>query len=382
MKKNILILFGGSTPEHEVSIITGIQVLENINQSKFNPLSVYLDQNNVFYYLPNLKTRKDFLKTKRVACQLIQTPKGPILEIAGVIKKKVSIDAAYLAFHGGTGEGGAIQGMMEIFDIPFTSPGSESSTISMNKAITKMLAHANNIPTLPGRSVYRWDLKSKKEKKQEIKNIVKELGLPVIIKPAHLGSSIGIKVVKTKITLEKALITANFMDQEILVEKCLKDFEEYNCSAIRVGKKIILSEIERPIKEDEVLSFSDKYSKGGKKQVGGMASLSRELPAKISVSLEKEIKTLTRKAYEVCRCSGLVRIDFMFDKKTKKLYFPEINTIPGSMSFYLWEASGLSFEKQITRSVGQAIKDHQKRKSLRLKYQSNIVERFVNSKDQ
>jgi len=382
-KKNVLILFGGKSAEHEVSIITGLQVLENIDREKYNPLAIYLNKKNTMYFLPGLKSRQGFFKVKREKVVLANEGKGPYIKSGSFIKKKIFIDAAYLTFHGGTGEDGSIQGMFNVLDTPYTSPGVESSAVSMNKFITKLLVKKKGVPVLAGKSVYRWDLKSKKEKCVLVEETKKKLGFPLILKPAHLGSSIGIEIIKNETQLKKQLNAASFIDEEILLEKYLPDFEEFNCSAIKVDTKIELSEIERPIKEDELLSFADKYSKGGgKKTKGGMAGLVRELPAKIDKKLEEKIKNLTRSVYKTLRCTGLVRIDFMVDKKTDKIYFTEINTIPGSMSFYLWEAKGLTFEEQITRSIEEAVKRQEFRNKLNLEYETDIVEKFVSNASQ
>jgi D-alanine-D-alanine ligase len=244
----------------------------------------------------------------------------------------------------------------------------------MNKVITKQVLTASSLPTVSGVSVCDQDIKQDLDK--VIKNI--KLKLPVIIKPAHLGSSIGINIAKTTIELKKFLLEAAHFDSEILVEKLVTNFKEYNVSVRKTNGEIQISEVEKPVSQDEILSFADKYQRGGKKS-GGMASLNRELPAKISKELEKTLKRLAIDVFIAIRAKGMVRIDFMVSGKD--IYVTEVNPIPGSMSYYLWEASGISFKEQITDLINQAIVDFEKQKSKNFEYKSDIIEKFVNNTD-
>lgn len=354
--KNVIILFGGASAEHEVSVISGLQVLEKIDKKIFKPFAVKLTKNNLFEYYEGLESRKDYLKIKPQTINFGRDAKGAYFTSNNLFKNKIYIDIAYLAFHGGNGESGQVQGFLETLNVPYTSPNVEASAISMNKILTKQVLEENNIKTV------------------EYYNDPSKANLPVIIKPAHLGSSIGINIAKTKVELKKYLLLANQVDSEVLIERFVKNFKEYNVAVRKIGDKIETSEIEKPLSEDEILSFADKYQRGGKKS-GGMASLQRELPAKISKSLEKEIKETAIKVFKAVRAKGMLRIDFMLEGK--KLYVTEINPIPGSMSFYLWEASGISFKQQITDLLEQAVLDQEERLSKKLDYKTDIVEKFV-----
>lgn len=369
--KNIIILFGGSSAEHEVSVISGLQVLENIDRKKYTPYAIKLTKDNLFEFYDGFKNRKDYLKIKPQIISFGKDEQGAFFQTSGLLKYKTYIDAAYLAFHGGNGESGQMQGFLEILNIPYTSPTVEASAISMNKQVTKQVLKDCSVKTVEGVSVCDEDIKADVDK--VVKNI--RLKLPVIIKPAHLGSSIAINIAKTEVELKKYLLEAAHVDTEIVVEKLIKDFTEYNVSVRKIDGKIKLSEIEKPLSSDEILSFADKYQRGGKK-TGGMASLQRELPAKISKTLEKQIKQLAVDVFKAIRAKGMVRIDFMLSGKN--IYVTEVNPIPGSMSFYLWEASGVSFKEQISDLIEQCIKDNQDRLSKRLDYDSDIVEKFVN----
>jgi len=378
-KKNVTILFGGVSAEHEVSVISGLQVFENIDKKLFTPYVVKLNKHGLFEYYEGLKNKKDYLKIKPQNINFGRDERGSYFRSSGLLKEKIYIDAAYLAFHGGNGESGQIQGFLEILGIPYTSPNVESSAISMNKVITKQVLSAYELPTVEGVSVCDKEIKDNVD--QVVKNM--KLKLPVIIKPAHLGSSIGINIAKTKVELKKYLLEVAHYDSEILVEKLITNFKEYNVSVRKIKDKIETSEVEKPLSNDEILSFADKYQRGGKKS-GGMANLNRELPAKISERLEKELKQMAAEIFIAIRAKGMVRIDFMVSdlpagKAGKNIYVTEVNPIPGSMSFYLWEASGISFKEQITGLIKQAIIDHESQVSKNFEYKTDIVEKFISN---
>ncbi len=377
MKKIVLIMFGGVSAEHEVSVVTGLQVAEQIDRTLYEPLVIYVDKSGTPFLLGDISSRKQFLKSARKQVTFGKDERGGFVKTEGLAGKKYYPYAAYFAFHGGSGEGGDMQGLCEAFDIPFSSPGQEGSVIAMNKKITKTLVSEAGVPVVPAVSVSARQIKE--NSKEASSFVIKEINLPVIIKPAHLGSSIGIKIARTETELEKFLIESSRVDSEILIEKLLDDFTEYNCSVRQVKDKLETSEIERPISHDEILSFADKYQRGGKKSgQGGMANLARELPAKISMETKNKIQSFAKKAFEACRLKGMVRIDFM-ETKTGELYLSEINSIPGSMSFYLWEASGISFKEQISDLIEQSVLDFNTTKNSRLDYESDIIEKFVNS---
>lgn len=377
MLKPVIIMFGGVSPEHEVSVISGLQIVENIDRNLYEPHTIYITKKGDFEYIDNLGNRKQFLSNKHRSISFGHDSKGGYFETSGLTKKRVYPYSAYLAFHGGLGEGGGIQGLLESISIPYTSTTQESSVITMNKQLTKEQVNKVGVATVPGMNLFSSDIR--KNSNETAKLVKKELGLPLIIKPVHLGSSIGIKVVKTMIELEEGLLEAAFVDKEVLVEKYLTGFTEYNCSVRQIEGEIETSEIEKPLSKDEILSFADKYQRGSKKTgESGMASLQRELPAKIDQKLKKRIQELATNAFKACRCKGMVRIDFMLTGD-KKLFLTEINPIPGSMAFYLWEATGIPVKQQITDLIEQSVEDAQTLMNLTMDYETDIVEKFVNN---
>lgn len=374
-KTPVLVLFGGQSAEHEVSIITGLQVAEQIDRNQFDVYVVYLDQSGIFRYQPGLVKRKQFSAKSNNIVSFGRDDKGSYFLTSSALRNnKQYVEAAYLAFHGGIGENGGMQGFMEALEIPFTSVSSEGAVLTMNKTLTKMMLKESSLPVAPGVAVLSANIQTNIT--AVINSTLTQLSLPVIIKPAHSGSSIGINVAKNNAELEKYLHAAALIDSEVVVEQYFNPIVEYNCSVKKVNGQIITSEIEKPKSKDEILSFADKYQRGGKKSGGdGMASLQRELPAKISDKLRDQIKETAKMAYLACRCKGLVRIDFMTHQDN--LYITEINPIPGSVAFYLWEASGISFKEQITEAIEQAVIDYRTAKSLRLMHKSDIVEKFI-----
>lgn len=369
-------MFGGISPEHEVSVITGLQVVENLDYRQYDPHVVYFTKDGQTKYLAGLKNRAGLLKAPQKQVSFGRDSGGGYINLGSIIQKKIYPYAAYLSFHGGLGEGGGIQGLLETLGIPHTSTTQESSVLVMNKQLTKESVSRVGVNTVSGLSSLTNEIKNVSLIAKKIK---KDLGLPVIIKPAHLGSSIGIKIAKTIVELELGLMETSKMDSEIVIEKYLTDFTEYNCAVRKVDNKLEVSEIEKPLAKDEILSFADKYERGGKKtSAAGMASLQRELPAKIDTALKKEIKSLAKLAFLACRCKGMVRIDFMVTKN-QQIFLTEINPIPGSMAFYLWEATGIPFKQQITDLIEQSVADSKLSRSLNLGYSSEIVEKFVSS---
>jgi D-alanine-D-alanine ligase len=375
--KSVLIMFGGVSAEHEVSIITGLQVLENIDTMVYQPVVVYVDKDGRSFLLESMRTRADFHSSRRSVVSFGRDGKGAFIKKEGFGSGKIHPYAAYLAFHGGFGESGQIQGLLESIGLPFISSGQEASVVTMNKELTRRIAENAGIPIASGIAVSALEIR--KDVAGVIAAIIHKLSLPVIIKPVHLGSSIGLNIARTDVELKKFLLEAAFIDSEILVEEYLSLAAEYNCAVRAIDGKIEASAIERPISKDEILSFADKYQRGAKKSGSGMASLSRELPAKIDETLRQEIEHMAKKIFIACGCKGMVRVDFMLTTD-QKLYLTEVNPIPGSMAFYLWEASGIPFKQQISDLIEQSIRDDAQRRSMNLEYETDIVEKFVAQK--
>ncbi len=373
--KNILIFIGGKSPEHEVSVVTGLQVLENIDRGLYNPILIYVSKDGLFYEIKNAKDRRDFYKSEKILTYFSKEEFDVF--VCNKYGEKNKIYSAVNCLHGGGGENGFMAGFFESLSIPYSSTDVESSVLCMNKNLSKIFIKNfdKNIDVVESVSVLSEDVRKNLPSCLES---CKSLGLPLIIKPVHLGSSIGIKVVESEIDLELNLMASSMIDNEILVEKFLPNIVEYNCSVKKENGEIVVSEIESPISKDQILSFSEKYQKGGKKSGGsGMASLPRNLPAKISPELEKEIKEKSASIYRILKCKGVVRIDFIYSLGV--LYFNEINPIPGSMAYYLWEVKGVSFKDQLTSNIEESVLHFNKNSRNDFVYKSDIIQKFIDN---
>lgn len=377
MPKPILVMMGGVSAEHEVSIVTGLQALERVDRTRYEPNVVYAAKSGALFLMSGVKDRYGFASAKREPVSFGLDAEGGYARTGGMMGRTIRPYAALLGFHGGQGESGQAQGLLEMVGIPFTSASTEGSVVAMNKQLTKWAVADAGIAVVPGVTLFASEIR--KDVSAQADRGLAKVALPVIVKPCHLGSSIGLHVAKTRVDLEKHLMDAAFIDTEVLVETYLEQRTELNCAVRRVGDTVQASEVERPVSQDEILSFADKYQRGGKKTGAGMAALDRELPAKIAPELREKIQSAARAAFVACRCKGMVRIDFMVDGN-ETLYLNEVNPIPGSLAFYLWEATGIGYTQQLTDLIEQAVVDAEAARSKRLDYTSDIVEKFVASR--
>lgn len=342
-KKTIAILFGGKSPEHEVSILTGLQVLHALDASKYNILPIYVCESGKFYTGKKL-FNKDFFNN-------LNFKKLKKFKFNNFDKNK--IDIYFPCFHGSYGENGSFQGFFEILNKPYVGPGVLASSIGMSKSATKQICKANKIPVLDY-------ILLKNQKNYNIK-----FDFPVIIKPNNLGSSIGISFAKNKHELQLAIAGAFIFDTQVLVESKINNLLEINCSVF--NNKI--SNLEEPKKNQDFLSFEQKYLKGSKNKSQGMASMQRIIDPKSINNLQKmQIIKYTKKIYKALDGSGVWRIDFLINKNNNKIYLNEINTIPGSLAYYLWD----DFTELLNKLIISAIKKFNKKNKINLKLERRI----------
>lgn len=358
MKKNIIVLFGGESTEHDISIITGVQTLNNIDAYLFNIIPVYINKNGVaitskkFF---DINTFKSNVYGKRV---IFEGASGCI-KIGNAFAKKIHIDCAVACMHGKNGEDGVISGMLKFAGIPYTCGDVLSSAIACDKVIFKDILKSLNVGYVPYVSVTSIDYS--KSKSACVKKILTSVGLPVIIKPANLGSSIGIEICKTRRNLIKCIENALKFDKKLLIEKYLSNFKELNI-ALYDDEKIHISHIEQPIKTSEILSFENKYI--GKSK--GMENVNRIRP-KLDKETSKYLKNSAVRVYKHLGLKGVVRFDYIV---ADKVYLNEVNSIPGSMANYLFD---ISFSKLMTRLINNAIKDYNIDKNLISTFQSGVL---------
>jgi len=364
-RKRVGVFFGGQSPEHEVSVISGLQTAAALDTDKFEVTPVYVSKSGHWYTGENLLEVKRYadLDAVMAAATEISLAPGPgtTLSLCSRSTKRFSapqewhIDVAFLVFHGGAGENGAVQGLCESLGVPYTGSDVLSSALGMNKVRSKAICQASGIPVVKWTEV--WESAWAGSEESELDRIEKEIGFPAIVKPVRLGSSIGIARVENREDLDGAIEEALRYDVSVLVEMLVSDLREINCSVMGNRDSCQVSLLEEPTSSGEVLSFQDKYmqSSASSKTPTAMASLSRLIPAPVTEEVATKISRMAETIFKALDCSGVVRIDFLMDRGSSEIWFNEINTIPGSLSFYLWEPTGLSFIELVERLISIAV---------------------------
>lgn len=357
MKQRLGIIFGSRSVEHEVSIITACQLIKNMDMEKFIPVPLYIDKAGKWW------TGEAAGKIESYKGQDLTNPVGfKEYHFAPVPGIEHGVDVALVCCHGTLGEDGTVQGLLELADIPYQGPGVVGSAVSMDKIITKQLLLASGFSV----ANFQWFTKHMwvTDKQIVIERLLDsnnqgsmKLSFPLFVKPANLGSSVGISKAKNEAELKQAIEIALSFDRRVLVEQGLEQVMEVNVSVLGF-EDLITSVPEQPVASGEILSYADKYE-GGNKKAGGMASLKRRIPAPIPKSLTQKLQMAAVEVARICDSSGVIRIDFFVNPETEEIWVGELNTIPGSMAFYLWEASGISYRDLINRLVEIAIERKQ-----------------------
>lgn len=377
-QKTVVVAFGGVSPEHEVSVITAHQAIAALEESSYQITPLYITKNGRWMTGQDLLDLKNFedlkkLENKCTPCSFAQNEFGQPVLINQKTRffskqKSTPVYAVLDAFHGSTGENGAFQGACEMFNIPCTGSGVMGSAIGMDKVMAKTICRAQGIPVVEGVDFVEQEWI---EDQPAIISEIESLEYPVIVKPVHLGSSIGVEVVKNQESLIRAVETAFKYDDHLLVEKVVTPLMEINCSVLGSSREQRTSVCERPLGKEELLSFQDKYLNDH--EAKGMASADREIPADIPDELTKSIQETSVEVFKLLSCSGLARLDFLVNEETHQFYFNEINTIPGSFSFYLWKESDITFKDLLLELVDIAIED-QSQKARRIQsYDTNLL---------
>ena len=387
-KLQLAVIFGSRSCEHEVSIISAVQLMRNVNKERYDLIPIYISQAGTWYTgecLLDMKTYTPFdpyrKGLKKVSLDLtagsgvlvhIEQGKG----LFSPLKEEIiaRIDCVIPVFHGLHGEDGSMQGILEMANLPYASTGICGSAIGMDKIAMKLFFKGCGFPVLPGFGITRHEWTDHSD--QCVNRIEAELGWPVFVKPACLGSSIGVSRADNADELNEAMQLALSYDRRVLIEKGLDRPAEVNCSVMGFDDEVLASVLEMPNSGGETfLGFKEKYlSAGGSK---GMASLKRLVPAPISEALTAQIQALSKTIFHTLDCKGVVRIDFMLDRGSDRYYITEINTIPGSLSYYLWEASGVKYPELIDRMVAYALKAKEEKDSSSFAYSSDILKGAV-----
>lgn len=375
-KKTIAVFFGGRSPEHDVSVVTGLQVLQAIDQSRYNAFPVYITTDGVWYTGNALRERGNYLPDRTLLASLTEVtldvnaagaPKARLIS-----KKKklfgapdvIEFDVAIPAFHGLIGEDGNLQGLFETAKVPYTGMRTLASSITMDKALAKRVMMSAGIPTLPFALLHRAD-QGYSLPAAVIEQQLNGLPFPVCVKPSHLGSSIGVAKCRSVEEIAACLPAIFKYDNAAIVEPFVENLVEYNVAVARMGGQIVTSALERPKNNDELLDFKQKYLSGGDNKSGqktpgqsseGMLSLTRELNPQLPGDGEANIRRWAQDLYFVLDGTGAPRIDFIGNAKTGEIWMNEVNPCPGSFGYFLWEAAADSmlFTNLLTHLIEEA----------------------------
>ncbi len=396
------VLYGGPSVEHEISIISAVQAMSAaLEGAKYEITPVYISKDGLWYTgqellnmaayadLPKLlgKCQQVHMLADRGAHRLVARGRGLFAKT-----QEISLDVILPVMHGAHGEDGCLQGFLELLNIPYAGPGVLAAAVGMDKIMMKNVLAANNLPVLP--SIWftadEW-FAGRAAKLQEAEQ---KLGWPIIVKPANLGSSVGISRAANADELAVALDEAAGFSNRLLLETCLTDLREINCSVLGYGSKIRASVCEEPLTDNAFLTYQDKYLAGGKgskgasgvkgakitggvKGSGGMSDARRQVPADLPAEQTAEMQRLACQAFTALDGCGVARVDLLLDKTSGRSYINEINTIPGSLSFYLWQASGLDFAGLIDELVESALWRQRSKAKLTYSYDTNILASFA-----
>lgn len=381
MKIKLAVLFGGKSTEHEISIISAIQAIGSINKDKYEIIPIYITKNNEFYVGENIGKISSYTNIPKLLQEsqrviLINNGKGVdiIKYPLKMFKKPVynTIDVAFPIVHGTNVEDGTLQGYLHMLNIPYVGCDVLSSAVGMDKYVMKTVLKDNDVPVLDCVIATAKEFDSDTE--LLIEKIEEKIGYPLIVKPINLGSSVGISKANDKQGLLESLETAFNFASKVLVEEAVQNLKEINCSVLGDYEYAEASECEEPVNSDDILSFEDKYIGGGKDGGSkGMATLKRKIPADITDEQREYIRDLAVKSFKCLGCNGVSRIDFMMNTETGKIWLNEINTIPGSLSFYLWEPVGIKYTKLLDRMIELALKREREETNLTFSFESNVL---------
>ncbi len=378
--KNLVVAFGGVSPEHEVSVLSAMQAIAALKGTEYSIIPLYIGKSGKWFtgeILLDLSSYKNLPKLEELAepCAFVKDEIGRTQlkqqAVKGLFAKPKAwpVFAVLCAFHGSDGENGSFQGICETFNVPYTGSDVLASSIGMDKVKAKQICVANEIPVTDSLDFFESNWETDQD---TILAEAEIIGYPLIVKPASLGSSIGVSKADTRNELIEAIETAFRYDAHLLVEEAIHPLMEINCSVLGSYEQCTASVCEKPVGSSSTLSFQDKYQSGESAEKG-MASADRIIPADISSELTAEIRELAVRTFKTFGAAGVARLDFLVNSKTSKVYFNEINTIPGSFSFYLWEKSDINFTELVRQLIDLAVARHQAKNGRVRSYETNLL---------
>lgn len=382
MKTNIGVIFGGRSTEHEISVISASQAMAAIDRDKYDVTPIYITKQGRWYTGEPLFDVKNYRHIPELLKQCTEVYMRPVygdynlypanpkgLFTSSAVKPVGKLDVVIPVLHGTNMEDGIFEGVLQTIGIPYAGCDVLASANGMDKITMKMILRANDVPVVD----YVWFTDKEWHAKRDalIEKIETVLGYPVIIKPANLGSSVGIGSAHDRKQLKERIDAAERYSTRIIVEHMLADMQEINCSVLGDCDDFRTSVLEEPIKSGDFLTYEKKYMGGGKGSEG-MQSSQKRIPAELPEDVTREIQRLAGETFRVLSCHGVSRVDVMIDRTDGKIYVNEINTIPGSLSFYLWEATGLSFDRLMDELVKLALRRKREEGMKTVSYDQNI----------
>ncbi len=385
MKPVIGVFFGGSSVEHEVSVISGLQALNNLNREKYEPVAVYITRNGEFYTgdaAAHIEEYADIPALLKKCVRVLPVAAGGRADLTVYPPKKfgkslyATLDAVLPVVHGTNVEDGALQGFFRTLGVPFAGCDVLASAVGMDKYVMKALFRLAGLPVLDAVRVS--DAAWRADPEKVLRDTEEKLGFPIIVKPIDLGSSVGIKIANDAAELREALDYALRFTDAALAEVAVRDPREINCAVLGDGDDLRISECEEPVSAGEILSYEDKYVSGGKGGKGGgskgMSGAKRLIPAPIPDEMREKVREYAAEAFRALGCSGVARIDFLLDGD--KLYVNEINTIPGSLAFYLFEPTGLKYPELLDELIRIALARERRRARRSTSIETGILKNY------
>ncbi|MDE6242840.1 MAG: D-alanine--D-alanine ligase [Muribaculaceae bacterium] len=380
MKTNVAVFFGGRSVEHEISVISALQAINAFDSEKYNIVPIYITKQGRWFTGPELLNMRNYKDMKALTEKCTEVFMRPEYGDFNLYKAEIGrfsrrnpvvaeLHVALPVLHGTNGEDGIFEGLLETIGIPFAGCNTLASANGMDKITMKMILRSEGIPVVD----YVWftDNQWSADREAIIKKVEERLGYPVIVKPANLGSSVGIGKAANREELIEKIDNAERFSQRIIVEHMIEQLKEINCSVLGDADDHQSSVCEEPIKTGDFLSYEDKYM-GGSKSAKGMQASDKRIPALLPEEVSEKIRFIAGETFRVLSCHGVSRIDVMIDEKDGEIYVNEINTIPGSLSFYLWEATGITFAQIMDRLVALALKRKRAIERKTFTYDSNI----------
>lgn len=390
MKIKVGVIFGGESVEHEVSIITAVQAMNHMDPNKYEIVPIYVAKDRTWYtgkMLMEMDVYRDFGTLKRYAKKvtLVKTEAGFFLQTTkGLFRRNVAeLDLVFPIVHGKGAEDGSLAGFLDFVGIPYVGCGVLGAALGQDKVVQRQLMELNEIPV----PKYTWFYDSEYlMDSTAIAKEVKKIGYPVIVKPAKLGSSIGISIATSAKELDQCITEAITYDNKIIVEQVIPNLLEVNCSVFGNYEYQETSALAEMLTKNEFLTFDDKYlsggkgkTKGGLKTAGKMSTGEMVIPARISKKMEEKVRNLSIQTFRALNLGGTVRIDFLINRETEEVYVNEPNTIPGCLAFYMWNPTK-NYTTLLDDMITMAIKDYKNMSKKTTSFDSNILSTFNGAK--